>query len=248
VQVPDQLGLLAHDQRDCSRKWGCRRDGVWPSTSTSPLVGCNKPDSSLSVVVLPAPLGPRKPTRSPPGDREAHAVDRADGLVAPVYERPDRRREAGRSLVDPEVLRQLAGVDHGARTLAAMPVGESGPRADRARGPRDQGVSRSVRWPGLGPRSVVACGLGELADGLERKAIDRLTLQDLFEQSRPDLRELGEAGDARGDQLAARVIAAAGSSELGVRRPNASCAVWIQRSSRSRSTRDTIFQIEVSAS
>ena len=30
-----------------------------------PLVGCNNVDSMFSVVVLPAPLGPRKPKISP---------------------------------------------------------------------------------------------------------------------------------------------------------------------------------------
>src|SRR5688572_27026928 len=42
-----------------------RRAGTKPSTSTRPSVGCRSPDSVLSVVVLPAPFGPRKPTRSP---------------------------------------------------------------------------------------------------------------------------------------------------------------------------------------
>src|SRR5919109_3843224 len=47
------------------RKARSRREGTWPRTLTSPLVGYSKPESILSVVVLPAPLGPRKPTISP---------------------------------------------------------------------------------------------------------------------------------------------------------------------------------------
>src|SRR5688572_11965511 len=42
-----------------------RFHGSWPSTRADPDVGCSSPDSILRVVVLPAPLGPRKPTISP---------------------------------------------------------------------------------------------------------------------------------------------------------------------------------------
>ncbi|MBJ7611056.1 MAG: hypothetical protein JF924_01925 [Candidatus Dormibacteraeota bacterium] len=35
--------------------------GSWPATRTLPEVGRISPTSILSVVVLPAPLGPRKP-------------------------------------------------------------------------------------------------------------------------------------------------------------------------------------------
>src|SRR2546430_15780669 len=38
---------------------------MWPSTRASPLVGYSRPESIFSVVVLPAPFGPRKPTTSP---------------------------------------------------------------------------------------------------------------------------------------------------------------------------------------
>jgi len=37
----------------------------WPFTVAVPLVGLNNVDSMLSVVVLPAPLGPRNPRISP---------------------------------------------------------------------------------------------------------------------------------------------------------------------------------------
>src|SRR6266550_5154642 len=39
--------------------------GAKPATATRPLVGYSSPASILSVVVLPAPLGPRNPTISP---------------------------------------------------------------------------------------------------------------------------------------------------------------------------------------
>src|SRR5215472_3536127 len=39
----------------------------WPSTQPSPPVGARRPSSSFTAVVLPAPLGPRKPNTSPRG-------------------------------------------------------------------------------------------------------------------------------------------------------------------------------------
>ena len=42
-----------------------RLRGTYPATRTSPAVGWSRPESIFRVVVLPAPFGPRKPTRSP---------------------------------------------------------------------------------------------------------------------------------------------------------------------------------------
>src|SRR3954468_19909280 len=39
--------------------------GDRPSTSTEPVVGCDRPSTMSMVVVLPAPLGPRNATISP---------------------------------------------------------------------------------------------------------------------------------------------------------------------------------------
>ena len=39
--------------------------GTCPATRALPLVGWTRPVSILSVVVLPAPLGPKNPTTSP---------------------------------------------------------------------------------------------------------------------------------------------------------------------------------------
>src|SRR5216684_4736911 len=49
----------------CCKKPRARSCGRKPATATRPSVGCSSPASTLRVVVLPAPLGPRKPTRSP---------------------------------------------------------------------------------------------------------------------------------------------------------------------------------------
>src|SRR5438445_3727058 len=43
----------------------CTWRGEWPKTSMCPLVGYNKPSSSFTVVDLPDPLGPSRPTTSP---------------------------------------------------------------------------------------------------------------------------------------------------------------------------------------
>src|SRR5919197_3642933 len=47
------------------RKASRRSHGTKPRTRASPLVGWSSPESIFSVVVLPAPFGPRKPTTSP---------------------------------------------------------------------------------------------------------------------------------------------------------------------------------------
>src|SRR5258706_8123068 len=49
----------------CWRNGYARSRGVKPATVTFPSVGCSRPASTFNVVVLPAPFGPRKPTRSP---------------------------------------------------------------------------------------------------------------------------------------------------------------------------------------
>src|SRR5476651_595529 len=51
----------AIDLRNCARLL----KGSWPSTDRRPLLGRTMPESIFSVVVLPAPLPPRKPTTSP---------------------------------------------------------------------------------------------------------------------------------------------------------------------------------------
>ena len=57
------------------------RDGSAPSTRTPPPLGLRKPSRISTVVVLPAPLGPRKAKISPRRDLE---VDAAHGLVVAI--------------------------------------------------------------------------------------------------------------------------------------------------------------------
>ena len=54
----------------------------WPQMLAVPEVGVMKPASMRMVVVLPAPLGPRKPSTSPGLHLEAHIVDGGERLVA----------------------------------------------------------------------------------------------------------------------------------------------------------------------
>src|SRR2546425_2022353 len=79
------------------RKGFSRRNGTWPSTDTSPDVGKSRPDSIFSVVVLPAPFGPRKPTTSPgsisneiPSTASTRLVFRRTRLVR-AWRRPGSR-------------------------------------------------------------------------------------------------------------------------------------------------------------
>ena len=70
-----------------------------PRISASPLVGNTSCISSFSVVVLPAPLGPRKPKTSPGATSSDSAIERA------VRARPPE--------TDLVVLGELARADRG---------------------------------------------------------------------------------------------------------------------------------------
>ena len=59
----------------------------WPWTVALPAVGFTSPSSIRSVVVLPAPLGPRKPTTRPSSavnDRSSTASTGPKRLVSPA--------------------------------------------------------------------------------------------------------------------------------------------------------------------
>src|SRR5439155_3959290 len=72
-----------------------RSQGTNPSTRASPEVGFSKPESILRTVVLPAPLGPRKPTNSPSSIwKETWSAARVSSyrrLIRPLIE-PQRPR------------------------------------------------------------------------------------------------------------------------------------------------------------
>src|SRR5919197_458268 len=77
----------------CRRKARSRRQGTCPSTEASPAVGNSRPESIFRVVVLPAPLGPRKPTTSPAAtSKETPATASTSRWV-----RANRPRTAARS-------------------------------------------------------------------------------------------------------------------------------------------------------
>ena len=87
--------------------------GTCPSTRTSPEVGCSRPESILSVVVLPAPLGPRNPTISPGASSKRDAVDGADLAGPSLEEALEGREGAGRPLVHHVRLAQIPDLDGG---------------------------------------------------------------------------------------------------------------------------------------
>ena len=79
--------------RCCGARRRARATTSCPATSASPEVGLASVQSMLIVVVLPAPLGPRKPNTSPVGDLEADAAHRLD--LAVVLDEVRGRRSPG---------------------------------------------------------------------------------------------------------------------------------------------------------
>jgi hypothetical protein len=64
-QIPPELVLLAEQQRELAAVTVFAFPRHIAQHRASPPVGYSRPASILSVVVLPAPFGPRKPTSSP---------------------------------------------------------------------------------------------------------------------------------------------------------------------------------------
>ncbi len=57
------------------RLWGGSPATSAPSIRISPSLGCSKPATIRSVVVLPQPLGPSRVKNSPEAELEAEVVD-----------------------------------------------------------------------------------------------------------------------------------------------------------------------------
>ena len=66
-----------------------------PPISTLPEVAASTPSTMLMVVVLPAPLGPNRPTISPTFDRERYVIYRSQG---PIHLAKMRGDECGMSI------------------------------------------------------------------------------------------------------------------------------------------------------
>ena len=79
VRVLGQVADAVPDRRD--RRAAGRAAPRWPEVGNTSCI------SSFSVVVLPAPLGPRKPKTSPGCDVERQAVERAVGSLLPEADR-----------------------------------------------------------------------------------------------------------------------------------------------------------------
>ena len=99
----------------------------WPAIRAEPSLGGRKPVSMRIVVVLPAPLGPRKPTTSPRLDPERDIVDGDDVSVA---------------------LGEMGGLDHAAGCLADRARGASGDGSESAFGRCGLDRCRFSRAPG----------------------------------------------------------------------------------------------------
>src|SRR5262252_817946 len=68
----------------------------WPSIRTAPVVGRRMPAIDRSVVVLPAPFGPQRPTISP----AATSNDRSSTAVKLPYVRPKCSTAIGMAVLD----------------------------------------------------------------------------------------------------------------------------------------------------
>ena len=75
-------------------------------------MGCSSPDSILSVVVLPAPFGPRKPTISPGSIGKRHPVDGGDVASPATHQALRRRPQAGIAHRHLEHLAEPVHADH----------------------------------------------------------------------------------------------------------------------------------------
>ena len=71
------------------------------------------PESSLSVVVLPAPLGPKKGDELALLDRQVDAAHRVDFAILSVEQSADRSQQPFLLLIDAIGLRQAFDFDDG---------------------------------------------------------------------------------------------------------------------------------------
>src|SRR3954469_21447242 len=114
-----------------------------------PLSGSERPTSMRTVVVLPAPLGPRKPVTVPGSHRNVTsetAVRPPSCLVSPLISiMPADSRPAG-----------TAATVRGLRSPSPATV----PASDFRRG------SRPPRWPSLDPRAMARQATARVTDGL----------------------------------------------------------------------------------
>ena len=74
----DRAGRSRADSRGARPRRSGRAWTSMPAIRAEPCVGATKPVRSRIVVVLPAPLGPRKATTWPAGDRERDVADRQE--------------------------------------------------------------------------------------------------------------------------------------------------------------------------
>ncbi len=106
VERREQLEVLAarsvgvearrlDEARDALERPRAAAQRIAPEQLDRPSVGMIRPSAMRSVVVLPAPLGPRKPYTSPRAHVQVDVVDRQDLVVAlDQSPRPDRRGPA----------------------------------------------------------------------------------------------------------------------------------------------------------
>ena len=143
-QIPLQLVAVAHHQGQAPRQQTPRRSPLAEERGRAPWphqpVGCSSPDNILSVVVLLAPFGPRKPTTSPGATSNETPSTAVDLLRLPAYEalRGRTLRPASRSGTS-KTLRERRNMD-GRVGHAGLCAGSGSAGADPDRANIPEGV------------------------------------------------------------------------------------------------------------
>ena len=90
-QVLVDGGVLARQPDACGARPAAGSSTSMPATSAEPLSGCRSVVRMRTMVVLPAPLGPSRPSTDPVGTVEIDAVEGRDVLVPLDQPRGDGR-------------------------------------------------------------------------------------------------------------------------------------------------------------
>jgi len=111
-QVPQELVLLSHDQRDPLQERGLAPARLEAGDRDLARGGVKQPREHLQCRGLAGAVGPEEPDSLTALNPERHAVDGAHDLVLAPEDRSQRGAHAGRSSMDAERLHEILDLDH----------------------------------------------------------------------------------------------------------------------------------------